>query len=124
MARRSNMSNPTSQWYRIRWAVLQRDSFTCQYCGQRAPDVVLHVDHRTAVVDGGAGELDNLATACSACNQGKEGHRAYMGGHRRKSERWLAQSATNVVRARKLKALQEAGEVYLEDGVWQWVLRL
>lgn len=55
----------------IRWVVFQRDNFTCQYCGRSAPDVVLHVDHVIPVSRGGGDDLDNLRTACSACNIGK-----------------------------------------------------
>ena len=58
-------------WYAIRWQVLERDNFTCQYCGQRAPEVMLHVDHIVAKVNGGENENGNLITACSACNVGK-----------------------------------------------------
>ncbi len=37
-----------------RFAVLMRDSFTCQYCGRSSPDVELRVDHRTPVSRGGS----------------------------------------------------------------------
>ena len=30
---------------KIRFEVFKRDAFTCQYCGQMAPDVLLEVDH-------------------------------------------------------------------------------
>jgi len=55
----------------IRFKVLERDSFTCQYCGMSAPDVVLHVDHIKPVSKGGTNDMDNLITACAACNLGK-----------------------------------------------------
>lgn len=55
----------------LRFSVLERDSFTCRYCGRSAPDVVLHVDHIKAVVRGGTDDPENLATACAECNQGK-----------------------------------------------------
>ena len=51
--------------------MFERDDFTCQYCGQSAPDVVLHVDHKRARANGGSDSIDNLITACSACNIGK-----------------------------------------------------
>jgi hypothetical protein len=57
---------------RVRWAVLQRCDFTCQYCGRRAPDVVLHVDHIIPVARGGTDEQGNLTAACSDCNHGKK----------------------------------------------------
>jgi hypothetical protein len=55
----------------MRFAVLVRDEYTCQYCGRRAPDVVLQVDHRVPVAKGGSDEISNLATACVDCNLGK-----------------------------------------------------
>jgi hypothetical protein len=55
----------------VRFEVFKRDSFTCQYCGQKAPDVVLEVDHITPVADGGDNAILNLVTACRACNAGK-----------------------------------------------------
>ncbi|WEX18938.1 HNH endonuclease [Pseudomonas sp. G11] len=54
-----------------RFEVFKRDSFTCQYCGSKAPDVVLHVDHINPVSKGGENEIINLITSCVACNLGK-----------------------------------------------------
>jgi len=55
----------------VRFDVFKRDSFTCQYCGQKSPDVVLEIDHITPVADGGDNDILNLVTACKACNSGK-----------------------------------------------------
>lgn len=55
----------------VRFAVFQRDAFTCQYCGRSAPKVQLHADHRISRANGGSDEMDNLVTACSECNYGK-----------------------------------------------------
>jgi 5-methylcytosine-specific restriction endonuclease McrA len=30
---------------KIRFEVFKRDSFTCQYCGSKSPDVTLVIDH-------------------------------------------------------------------------------
>ena len=60
-------------WYRLRFEVLERDKFQCQYCGQYAPNVQLEVDHILPVSDGGTDILENLKTACFSCNQGKVG---------------------------------------------------
>jgi hypothetical protein len=57
---------------RKRWIVLERDNFTCRYCGRSAPDVVLQVDHVTARAMGGKDNPENLVTACFDCNQGKK----------------------------------------------------
>lgn len=62
-------------WYKLRWQILARDSFTCQYCGKGAPDVQLEVDHKVSLADGGTDSLDNLVTSCWACNRGKSGLR-------------------------------------------------
>lgn len=55
----------------LRFHVLKRDDFTCQYCGRRAPDVALEVDHIVPVAKGGVSEIANLTTACEDCNRGK-----------------------------------------------------
>lgn len=59
----------------VRFEVLKRDSFTCQYCGQKAPDVVLQIDHITPVADGGTNDILNLVTSCRECNSGKSDRR-------------------------------------------------
>jgi len=56
---------------RIRFEVFKRDGFTCQYCGKKAPDVVLHVDHIAPVAKGGQNDILNLVTSCVDCNLGK-----------------------------------------------------
>jgi 5-methylcytosine-specific restriction endonuclease McrA len=56
---------------KIRFEVFKRDSFTCQYCGASAPEVVLQVDHIDPVSRGGSGEIFNLLTSCQSCNAGK-----------------------------------------------------
>lgn len=56
---------------RTRFAALFRDNFTCQYCGRKPPEVILHIDHRVPFSLGGDNSLDNLLTACSECNLGK-----------------------------------------------------
>ncbi len=56
---------------KLRFEVFKRDSFTCQYCGKKAPDVVLHVDHIKPVAKGGGASILNLITSCMDCNSGK-----------------------------------------------------
>ena len=65
MAKRKGISKST------RFEVFKRDSFTCQYCGKSAPDVVLEVDHINPVSKGGDDDISNLITACFDCNRGK-----------------------------------------------------
>jgi hypothetical protein len=54
-----------------RFDVFKRDGFTCVYCGQQPPTVVLECDHIHPVSKGGNDEIDNLITACHDCNRGK-----------------------------------------------------
>ena len=56
---------------KMRFEVLKRDKFTCQYCGEQAPQVVLHLDHIKPVSKGGKNTLLNLVTSCIDCNLGK-----------------------------------------------------
>lgn len=56
---------------RTRFEVFKRDKFTCQYCGAKAPEVVLQCDHVRPVADGGENGILNLVTSCEACNGGK-----------------------------------------------------
>lgn len=56
---------------RLRFEILRRDGFACRYCGDKAPDVKLTVDHVIAVTLGGGDEPNNLVTACQPCNAGK-----------------------------------------------------
>ena len=58
----------------MRFEVLQRDQFTCQYCGAKAPTVELVIDHRIPWAMGGQTVVENLVTACRPCNAGKAGH--------------------------------------------------
>lgn len=55
----------------VRFEVFKRDSFTCQYCGAKAPEVVLHCDHIHPVAEGGTNDIMNLVAACADCNGGK-----------------------------------------------------
>ena len=56
---------------KIRFEVFKRDNFTYQYCGRKAPDVVLEVDHITPVAESGDNSIMNLITSCKDCNRGK-----------------------------------------------------
>lgn len=56
---------------RLRFEILRRDGHTCRYCGSRAPEVQLTVDHVVPVTLGGSDEPSNLVAACTSCNAGK-----------------------------------------------------
>jgi 5-methylcytosine-specific restriction endonuclease McrA len=56
---------------KLRFEILCRDNFTCQYCGRKAPNVILQVDHIAPFSRGGKTEVKNLITSCRECNIGK-----------------------------------------------------
>lgn len=88
-----------------RFEVFKRDSFTCQYCGKKAPDVVLHIDHIEPVCDGGTNDFLNLVTSCRDCNSGK-------------SNRKLTDTSVVDKQRKQLEELQEKKEQL--DMMFQW----
>ncbi|GAB1376416.1 hypothetical protein MASR1M48_12640 [Lactococcus petauri] len=59
---------------KLRFRVLQRDSFKCCFCGAspaKDSSIELHVDHILPWSKGGETVIDNLQTLCSKCNLGK-----------------------------------------------------
>ena len=56
---------------RLRFEILKRDNFRCQYCGAAAPHVQLQIEHILPIVAGGTNDPDNLCAACQRCNAGK-----------------------------------------------------
>lgn len=54
-----------------RAAVMLRDAFTCQYCGETPGRHLLTVDHVLPRSRGGSHDWTNLVTACTRCNQKK-----------------------------------------------------
>ncbi|MEO5916314.1 MAG: HNH endonuclease, partial [Luteolibacter sp.] len=82
---------------KIRFEVFKRDSFTCQYCGRKAPDVLLNADHIQPTSKGGTNDLLNLTTSCEDCNSGK-------------SDRELSDSPVIDKQRAQLEALQERKE--------------
>lgn len=65
---------PRTPSLRLRFRVLQRDNFSCVYCG-RSPatdhGLKLEVDHIVPYTKGGQTVLENLQTLCNVCNRGK-----------------------------------------------------
>lgn len=55
----------------VRFDILTRDGFRCRYCGVGPALTELHIDHVLPVALGGTNDVDNLVTACIACNLGK-----------------------------------------------------
>jgi len=101
----------SSGWYRLRFEVLERDEFTCQYCGQHAPNVKLEVDHKVALCDGGRDVLDNLVTSCWACNRGKEGLRSRSG----RVGQAPASPAPPTIQSKILDALRDGGSLTVAE---------
>jgi hypothetical protein len=66
-----NMADRKSISKRMRFEVFKRDSFTCQYCGAKPPEVPLEIDHIIPVSKDGKNTKNNLITACFDCNRGK-----------------------------------------------------
>jgi len=57
----------------LRFNILARDNFTCQYCGKTPQDgAKLVVDHINPQSNGGKSIETNLVTACQECNGGKK----------------------------------------------------
>ena len=91
------MSKRKSVRKSVRFEVFKRDGFSCQYCGAKAPEAVLHVDHINPVSNGGDNEIINLITSCEACNLGK-------------SSRLLSDNAAITRQRAQLEALNERRE--------------
>lgn len=59
-------------YLKMRFRILARDGFVCQYCGRGVKDKIkLEIDHIKSFNKGGTTTIDNLITACSDCNNGK-----------------------------------------------------
>jgi len=56
---------------KARFEVFKRDNFTCAYCGNIPPSVILEIDHIEPVSKGGDNDINNLITSCFDCNRGK-----------------------------------------------------
>src|SRR5947207_16012278 len=88
-----------------RFEVFKRDSFTCQYCGRKAPDVLLDVDHIEPLSKGGTDDLLNLIASCKDCNSGK-------------SDKRLSETVILDKQRAQLEELQERREQI--DMMFQW----
>ena len=90
----------------IRFEVFKRDKFACQYCGEKAPNIILHIDHITPVSKGGTNDLLNLITSCAGCNLGK-------------SDRTLADTTIIARKRAQMEELQERREQIEMMMEWQ-----
>lgn len=67
----SSSQSSNGSFLRRRFILLNRSNFTCQYCGRRAPEVKLEIDHIKPKCKGGNESMPNLAVSCYQCNIGK-----------------------------------------------------
>lgn len=81
----------------VRFEVFKRDKFTCQYCGESAPNVILEIDHIVPVSKGGTNDIMNLVTSCRDCNRGK-------------TNKALSDSSAVMVQKNQLDTIQERRE--------------
>ena len=57
-------SKRDGRWKKLRLTILNRDGWTCTYCGDAANEV----DHIIPLKRGGSDDPDNLTSACRTCN--------------------------------------------------------
>jgi len=57
----------------LRYYILNRDNFTCRYCGQVLNRRDIHIEHINPISNGGTNHRCNLAVACASCNLKKSG---------------------------------------------------
>lgn len=102
---------------KTRFEVFKRDGFRCQYCGAHPPEVILHVDHITAVAIGGENDQDNLVTSCEPCNLGKGARPLSV------SPQSLSDKAKMIAEREEqllgYQAIAEARRNRIEDEVWR-----
>lgn len=107
---------------RLRFEVFKRDLFVCQYCGAHPPETILHIDHIDPVVAGGTNDIDNLVTACDACNQGK-GARLLTSVPEALSSK-AARMAESEEQLRGYQEIMRARAERIEDEAWEVAERL
>jgi hypothetical protein len=90
----------------LRFEVLKRDKFACQYCGGKAPEVLLQVDHIHPESKGGKHDVLNLITSCQPCNSGK-------------SDKLLSDNAAIEKKRGQLEEFQERKEQIEMMAEWQ-----
>lgn len=109
---------------KTRFEVFKRDKFICQYCGRKAPDVVLEIDHIEPVSKGGKSHMLNLVTSCWECNGGKGARTLSEHGElavqRAELERLAERRAQLDAMMQWRKSLAEAKDAELELACERW----
>lgn len=105
---------------RLRFEILRRDNHTCQYCGGKAPDVILHVDHVIPVTLGGTDQPGNLVAACKDCNSGKSSAKLDGPAVEGLNSRAAAYAIDLTDRMTRLRAKLQAEDEFLEEFEDSW----
>lgn len=105
---------------RLRFEILRRDEHACQYCGAKAPDVTLQIDHVVPVALGGDDKPTNLVTACKDCNGGKSSIPPDSPLVQGLSDRAAAYALGMVDKMTRFRASVETADEYIErfDDAW------
>lgn len=106
---------------RLRYEILRRDSNTCRYCGQSAPDVKLTVDHVVPTALGGSDAPSNLVAACKDCNAGKSASApdaAIVADVDQRAVQW-AQAMNVAVERRMAELARDRARVSRFDEAWR-----
>lgn len=107
---------------RTRFEVLKRDNHTCRYCGGKAPDVVLTVDHVIPVALGGTDDPSNLVAACKDCNAGKTSTSPSGELVADVAEAALGWSSAIQQAAQELRDQRDAVQAMLDDWHQEWAV--
>lgn len=95
-------------FYNVKSAVLNRDNYTCQICGEK--DIRLEVHHIQFRSKGGSNRMDNLVTLCRDCHK-----QIHSGGlvFDKKIKSFKHASHMNIMRSRLVEELRlEFGNVF------------
>ncbi len=66
----ADSSITSTEWNRVRQAVVDRDGLVCRYCRTELVDAL--IDHILPASRGGTNDLDNLCVCCRKCNTSKQ----------------------------------------------------
>jgi hypothetical protein len=106
---------------RTRFEVFKRDRFTCQYCGQTPPAVLLEVDHVIPRSVGGSDEMDNLITSCQDCNRGKSDKLLEEGSRPAISRATIEDLEERVAQAQAYAELMQTYNVLADKQYWMFI---
>ncbi len=71
MAYASERKKNSTHWKKLRLMILNRDGWSCQYCGE-VERSEMTIDHIIPIARGGTDEPENLISACKRCNYSKQ----------------------------------------------------